>query len=217
MGSDCKVLEYCHDIWNICLPIKTITVPAPTKLPPWYCHTSKDCKINEKCHKSFHVCYKRPGMSTSTQVTTSAGQCKDSSDCAATFVCHDHFHICIQDKQVVAKLLSTKQCSLNFPCPKHQSQQCQNDSDCRPYEFCGAKNLGHAVTRHETSVQKICLPLKSRQKQLKKDKVIRCKNDTDCGLNKCCLEDVGICMEYKQLGEICFTSKVRFENFLHHD
>ncbi len=191
--------------------------------------------MNEQCHKRFHACYTRPGISTVRRDTGNSRRCETTSDCGANFYCHDHFHICLKNTPTVTKppVKTTRTCSADTPCPKgmlchdiwnicytpaqvlilpqkNKTQQCQIDSDCRPDEFCHAMATGHVVARQRRNIQKICLPQKFRQFP-KSGGDPTCKTDADCGPNKCCLGNLGVCMAYKLPGEMCLIAKVSFD------
>ncbi|XP_028392166.1 uncharacterized protein LOC114516786 [Dendronephthya gigantea] len=230
--SHCKMTEYCHNFWKICLPAQAVQVKRPpTQRPSWYCRTSKDCRITEQCHRRFHACYTRPAMSTVRRDVGGSRKCVKTSDCGQNFYCHDHFKICLKNVTTVTtvakpKTKTTKPCGSGAPCPngmlchnfwnicymppqvvttppKNKTKQCQIDSDCRSGEFCYTMTIGQVVARLRRNVQSVCLPKKSP----KNKKVAACKTDADCGPNKCCLGNLGVCMAYKLPGEMCLMAK----------
>lgn len=209
-NKDCRQNQTCHPFLATCIKIPSIqtTVAAETSASNTrVCKVNSDCSEGQYCHVFFNMCL--PNLTVhfaSTNSPPSVG-CNTVSDCKRGEFCHKLTSSCLPVPTAIQIKTTAK-----------SSFSCSSDIDCKITEFC------HFLTgdqhRHQTrgvqdkehrSAVGVCINKALKEVPQDQDPVFaNCSQSKECGMGKCCLNELGLCAGYRLLGQLCVAEAVPF-------
>lgn len=202
--KDCHQNQTCHPFLSTCIkkPRIQTTVAAKTSVSnARACKVNSDCsEEGQYCHVFFNMCLPNLTLHFASTNSPPIVGCNSVSDCKSREFCHKLTSRCLP-VPTAFKIKTTAKSSFS----------CSSDIDCEITEFChfltGEQHHHHtrgAQDKEHEPAMGVCLNKALKEVPQDQNPVYaNCSQSKDCGMGRCCLDDLGLCAGYRLLGQLC--------------